>query len=93
VTASWHLNTAHSSRMGVAYLARGDDQHAIVGFVFQVKEPQQGKGQFGTVGSGTAQTARGAAMVIAVMPGPEPPCRFIRILDPTTPWRFCRDPR
>ena len=36
--------------MGVAGFAGGDDHHAVVGFVFEVKKPQQGDGQFGTVG-------------------------------------------
>ncbi len=51
-------------------LCGGDDQHAVVGFVFQVKEPQQGHSQLRTVGSGTAQEVRGAAVVITAMPGP-----------------------
>jgi hypothetical protein len=48
------LDQAGGPAMGVACLAGGDDQHAVVGFVFQVKEPQQSGSQFGAVGSGTA---------------------------------------
>jgi len=56
--------------MSVACLAGGDDQHAVVGFVLQVKEPQQGVSQLGTVGSGTAQEIRSAAVVITAMARP-----------------------
>ena len=64
------LDQAGGPAMGVACLAGGDDQHAIVSLIFQVKEPQQGHSQFGTVGSGTAQEVRGAAVVITAMPRP-----------------------
>ena len=64
------LDQAGGPAMGVACLAGGDDQHAIVSLIFQVKEPQQRHSQFGTVGSGTAQEVRGAAVVITAMPRP-----------------------
>jgi hypothetical protein len=49
--------------MSVACLAGGDDQHAVVGFVLQVKEPQQGVSQLGTVGSGTRDRSRTQQML------------------------------
>jgi hypothetical protein len=58
--------------MGVACLAGGDDQHAIVCFVLQVKKPQQGDRQFRAVGCSTAEKIRGAAVVISSVPGAEP---------------------
>lgn len=58
--------------MGIACLPGGDDKHAIVSFVFQVKEPQKGGGQFRAIRRGAAEEVRGAAMVIAAMPGLEP---------------------
>jgi len=58
--------------MGVACLAGGDDQHAVVCFVLQVKEPQQGDRQFRAVRCSTAEKVRGTAVVIASVPGAEP---------------------
>jgi hypothetical protein len=58
--------------MGVACLAGGDDQHAIVCFVLQVKEPQQGDRQFRAVGRSTAEKVSSTAVVIASVPGAEP---------------------
>jgi hypothetical protein len=58
--------------MGVACLSSGDDQHAVVCFVFQVKEPQQGTRQFRAVRCGTAKKVRGPAVVIASVHRAEP---------------------
>jgi hypothetical protein len=58
--------------VGVAGFAGGDDHHAVVGFVFEVKKPQQGDGQFGTVGCGAAEKVRSAAVVVTPVPGAEP---------------------
>jgi hypothetical protein len=58
--------------VGITCLAGGDDHHAIVGFVLEVKKPQKGDCQFGTVGCGAAEKIRSTAMVIASVPGAEP---------------------
>jgi hypothetical protein len=58
--------------MGIARLAGGDDQHAVVCFVLQVKEPKQGDSQFRAVGCSAAEKVCGTAVVIASVPGAEP---------------------
>jgi hypothetical protein len=58
--------------MGIACLAGGDDQHAVVCFVLQVKEPEQGDSQYGAVWCSTAEKVRGTAVVIASVQGAEP---------------------
>jgi hypothetical protein len=58
--------------VGIACLAGGDDHHAVVGFVLEVKEPQERDCQFGAVGRGAAEKIRCTAMVIAPVPGAEP---------------------
>jgi hypothetical protein len=66
------LDEACRPAMGVACLAGGDDQHAVVCFVLQVKEPQQGDRQFRAVGCSTAEKVRSTAVVISSVPGAEP---------------------
>jgi hypothetical protein len=58
--------------VGFACFAGGDDQHAVVSFVLQVEEPEQGDCQFGAIGCGAAEKVCGTALVIAPVPGPEP---------------------
>jgi len=48
--------------MGVACLAGGDDQDAVVSFVFQVEEPQKGGGQLRAIRRGAPEEIRGAAV-------------------------------
>lgn len=66
------LDEACCPAVGVACLAGGDDQDAVVCFVFQVKKPQQGDRQFWAVGCSAAEKVRGAAVVIASVPDAEP---------------------
>jgi hypothetical protein len=58
--------------MRVACPAGGDDKHAVVCFILQVQEPQQDDRQFRAVGCRTTEKTRGAAVVIAPVPGAEP---------------------
>jgi hypothetical protein len=58
--------------VGVACFAGGDDHHAVVGFVFEVEEPQQGDCQLRAVGCGAAEKLCSASVVIAPVPGAEP---------------------
>jgi hypothetical protein len=66
------FDEARSLAMGVACLAGGDDHHAVVNFVLEVKEPQQGDWQSGAVGCSAAEKIRSAAVVIAPVPRAEP---------------------
>lgn len=66
------LDEAYSPAMRVACLAGGDDQHAVVCFVLEVQEPQQGNRQFRAVGCSTTEKVRGTAVIIAPVPGAEP---------------------
>jgi hypothetical protein len=66
------LDEACCPAVGVACLAGGDDQHAVVCFVFQVKEPQQGDRQFRAVGCSKAEKVCGTAVGVASVPGAEP---------------------